>query len=80
LEKPGKSDRDNVRCLTGVGGMAAVSRGWAGFTWNQWRGLRQECSIRLCRRNWGLSPWLQVAGWRWWLMDSPSWRETRHVL
>ena len=27
LEKHGKSDRDNVRCLTGVGGMAAVSRG-----------------------------------------------------
>ena len=27
LEKHGKSDRDNVRCLTGVGGMAAVSLG-----------------------------------------------------
>ena len=30
LEKLGKSDRVNVRCLTGVGGMANVSRdrGW----------------------------------------------------
>ena len=30
LEKLGRSDRVNVRCLTGVGGMAAVSRdrGW----------------------------------------------------
>ena len=27
LDKHGKADRDNVRCLTGVGGMAAVSRG-----------------------------------------------------
>jgi len=27
LEKHGKSDPDNVRRLTGVGGMAAVSRG-----------------------------------------------------
>ena len=27
LEKLGKSDRVNVRCLTGVGGMTAVSRG-----------------------------------------------------
>ena len=31
LEKYCKSDRDNVRCLTGVGGMAAVSRGWGWF-------------------------------------------------
>ena len=31
LEKYGKSDRDNVRFLTGVGGMAAVSRGWGWF-------------------------------------------------
>lgn len=26
-----QSDRDNMRCLTGVGGMAAVSRGWGWF-------------------------------------------------
>ena len=31
LEKLGKSDRVNVRRLTGVGGMAAVSRGRGWF-------------------------------------------------
>lgn len=31
LEKHGKFDRDNVRRLTGVGGMTAVSRGWGRF-------------------------------------------------
>lgn len=60
LEKYGKSDRDNVRCLTGVGGMAAVSRGWGWFHVKQGEnclkpalvhrvpGLRDACQHAVC--------------------------------
>lgn len=51
MEKLGKFDRVNVRRLTGVGGMAAVSRGWGRFHVKPMAKPPPGVPIRLCGWN-----------------------------
>ena len=46
-----QSDRDNVRRRTGVGGMAAVSRGWGRFHVKPMAKPPPGVPIRLCGWN-----------------------------